>query len=86
MAASSTNQSTGISITWIIHHYIHALYGHIVGAEGHQQIISPDDGDDIVRGDADDLAGGKIGIIGNGTREPGMVVPEGSGSVVTVTE
>jgi len=85
-ATSSSDRSKGVSIVWIIHNYICALYGQTVGIQEHLPIISIDEDDLVVRGDADDLAGGKIGRLGNETRDPGMTVPGGSDNMVTVTE
>ncbi len=86
MATSSSNRSKGVSIIWIIHHYICALYGQTVVPEEHVPIISIDDDDLVVRGDADDLAGGKIGKLGEEARDPGVVTLGGSDNMVTVTE
>jgi hypothetical protein len=86
MAISSSQRSEGISIVWIIHNYIYALYGHLFDSEERLPIESIDDNDLIVRGDADDLAGGKIGRIGSETSDPSVITAEGSSSIITVTD
>ncbi len=86
MATSSSDRSKGVSIMWIIHHYICALYGQAVGSEEHLPFISIDEDGLVVRGDADDLAGGKIGRLGDETRDPGMMDSGGFDNMVTVTE
>jgi hypothetical protein len=86
MATSTSNRSRGVTIIEIVHYYIHAFYGHIFDTEERLPIDSIDDNDLVVRGDADDLAGGKIGRLGNETSDPTAVSLKGSSTMVTVTE
>ncbi len=84
MAASSSIRSRGVTIIEIVQHYIHALYGHVFDSEERLPIDSIDNNDLVVGGDADDLAGGKIGRLGNETSDPTAVSLDGSRSLVTV--
>lgn len=86
MATSSSNRSRGVTIVQIIHYYIHTFYGHLFDSEERLPIESIDDADMIVGGDADDLAGGKIDRLGNESRDPNSISPEGCSNLVTKTD
>jgi len=86
MATSSSNRFRGVTIVQIIHHYIHAFYGHLFDYEERLPIDSVDDNDFIVGGDADDLAGGKIDRIGNENRDTNAIPPEGLSKLVKLTD
>jgi hypothetical protein len=86
MATSSSNRSRGVTIVQIIHYYIHAFYGHMIVSEERLPFDSVDDNDLVVGGDADDLAGGKIGRIGSEVRDPSAITLEGSSNLVTITD
>lgn len=86
MATSSSNRSRGVTIVQILHYYVHTFYGHLFDSEERLPIVSIDDNDFMVGGDADDLAGGKIDRIGNETRDPDSVSLEEIGNLVTKTD
>ena len=86
MASSSSNRSKGVTIVQIVHYYMYAIYGQLFDSEERLPIVSIDDNDLVVGGDADDLAGGKIDRIGSGTRDASTISPEGCDNLVAASD
>ena len=85
-ATSTSNRSRGVTIVQVIHFYIHSFYGHLFDIEEREPIVSIDDTNVIVGGDADHLGGGKIDQIGSGTSDTNTVLLGGSSNLVKTTD